>query len=70
LVVTRLPGEAQNLYDRRYGGRGQAENHIKKQQLGLLADRTSCHEFKANQFQVLMSGWAYILIDYVRRSGS
>lgn len=67
-VVTSLPGEAQDLYDRLYCGRGQAENHIKEQQLGLFADRTSCHEFKANQFRVLMSGLAYILIDHVRRT--
>lgn len=70
LVVTRTPGEAQNLYDRLDGGRGQAKNHIKEQQLGRLADRTSCHEFKANQLRVLMGGLAYILIGHVRRTGS
>ena len=67
-VVTSLPGDAQELYDRLYCARGQAENYIKEQQLGLFADRTSCHDFKANQFRVLLSGFAYILIDHLRRT--
>lgn len=67
-VVTNLPGDAQGLYDHLYCARGQAENYIKEQQLGLFADRTSCHDFKANQFRVLLSGFAYILIDHLRRT--
>lgn len=43
--------------------------------LGLFADRTSCHDFVArrkaslsgNQFRVLLSGAAYILMDTLRR---
>lgn len=67
-VVTNLTGEAQDLYDNLYCARGQAENYIKEQQLGLFADRTSCHDFVANQFRVLLSGFAYILIDHLRRT--
>ena|GEM_PF-210377 len=67
-VVTNLTGEAQDLYDTLYCARGQAENYIKEQQLGLFADRTSCHRFLANQFRVLLSGFAYILIDHLRRT--
>jgi hypothetical protein len=67
-VVTSLKGEAQGLYDAIYCARGQAENYIKEQQLGLFADRTSCHDFTANQFRVLLSGFSYILVDHLRRT--
>jgi len=68
-IVTNLPGEPQELYDRVYCQRGEAENRIKEQQLGLFADRTSCHDFVANQFRVLLSAAAYILMDTLRRQG-
>ena len=42
-VVTSLEGEAQALYDQVYCARGEMENRIKEQQLGLFSDRTSCH---------------------------
>ena len=41
-LVTNLPGNSQELYDRLYCPRGEAENGIKAQQLDLFADRTSC----------------------------
>jgi len=66
-VVTNLTGEPQALYDNLYCQRGDAENRIKEQQLGLFADRTSCHDFVANQFRVLLSAAAYILLDTLRR---
>jgi hypothetical protein len=68
-VVTNLEGEPQKLYDDIYCQRGEVENRIKEQQLGLFADRTSCHDFVANQFRVLLSAAAYILIDALRREG-
>ena len=68
-VVTNLAGQPQNLYDELYCQRGEAENRIKEQQLGLFADRTSCHDFVANQFRVLLSAAAYILMDTLRREG-
>jgi hypothetical protein len=76
-IVTNLEGEPQKLYDEVYCQRGQAENRIKEQQLGLFADRTSCHpfdsaqdkDFVANQFRVLLSAAAYILMDTLRRQG-
>jgi hypothetical protein len=67
LVVTNLTGEPQALYDDLYCQRGDAENRIKEQQLGLFADRTSCHDFVANQLRVLLSAAAYILLDTLRR---
>ncbi len=66
-VVTNLAGEPQELYDALYCRRGDAENRIKEQQLGLFADRTSCHDFVANQFRVLLSAAAYLLLDSLRR---
>ena len=42
------------------------ENRIKEQQLDLFADRTSCHDFMTNQFRLLLSGPAYILMEHFR----
>jgi len=68
-IVTSLAGDAQDLYDNLYCQRGDAENRIKEQQLGLFADRTSCHDFLANQFRVLLSAAAYVLMETLRRVG-
>jgi len=68
-IVTSLPGDPQDLYDKLYCRRGDAENRIKEQQLGLFADRTSCHAFLANQFRVLLSAAAYVLLETLRRVG-
>jgi hypothetical protein len=66
-LVTNLAGAPQALYDDLYCPRGEAENRIKEQQLGLFADRTSCHDFGANQFRVLLSAAAYVLLETLRR---
>ena len=66
-VVTNLPGEPQSLYEDVYCARGEMENRIKEQQLMLFADRTSCHRFLANQFRLLLSAAAYVLVEAVRR---
>lgn len=66
-VTTNLGGDPQDLYDRVYCARGEMENRIKEQQLGLFADRTSCTDFQANQFRVLLSAAAYVLLEYIRR---
>ena len=68
-LVTSLPGDPQRLYDDLYCQRGDMENRIKEQQLGLFADRTSCHDFLANQFRVLLSAAAYVLVETLRRVG-
>jgi len=68
-VVTSLPGNPQTLYDDLYCQRGDMENRIKEQQLGLFADRTSCQKFLANQFRVLVSAAAYVLMETLRRVG-
>ena len=68
-VVTNLSETPDVIYDERYTARGDMENRIKEQQLGLFADRTSCHGFLANQFRLLLASAAYLLIDHVRREG-
>jgi hypothetical protein len=68
-VVTSLLGDPEDLYDRVYCARGEMENRIKEQQLGLFSDRTSCHGWWANQFRVLLSASAYVLLETIRRVG-
>ena len=68
-VVTNLPGDPQALYEDVYCHRGEMENRIKEQQLCLFADRTSCHAFGANQFRLLLSSSAYVLMAALRRLG-
>lgn len=68
-VVTSLEGDAQQLYDEVYCARGEMENRIKEQQLGLFSDRTSCHAWWANQLRVLLSAAAYVLMETIRRVG-
>jgi hypothetical protein len=66
-IVTSLDEEdPQLLYDQIYCARGEMENRIKEQQLGLFAGRTSCHQFAANQFRLLLSSFAYTLIQTLR----
>jgi len=67
-VVSNLQGQPQELYDEVYCQRGEMENRLKEQQLGLFADRTSCHDFLANQFRVLLSAAPYVLIEHLRRT--
>lgn len=66
-VVTNLTEPPQQIYDGRYTARGDMENRIKEQQLGLFADRTSCHDFAANQFRLLLASAAYVLVEHLRR---
>lgn len=68
-VVTSLQGDPQSLYEKVYCARGEMENRIKEQQLGLFADRTSCHAWWPNQLRVLLSTLAYVLVDGLRRLG-
>lgn len=57
----------QAFYATMYCMRGEMENRIKEQQLYLFADRTSCEKFDANQFRLLLSSFAYVLLDALRR---
>lgn len=66
-VVTNLSGDGQDLYDNMYCARGDMENRIKEQQLGLFADRTSCQKWWPNQFRLLLSSIAYVILESIRR---
>lgn len=67
-IVTNLSGQPQHLYDKVYCARGNMENRIKEQQLGLFADRTSASHWWANQFRLILSSLAYILLESIRRT--
>lgn len=68
-VITNLEGPPGQLYDEVYVQRGEMENRIKEQQLMLFADRTSCRNFHANQFRLLLTSFAYVLVQSLRRLG-
>lgn len=65
-VVTNLPGDSAYLYEEVYCSRGNAENRIKEQQLGLFAYRASAKEWWTNQFRIILSSLSYILFERIR----
>ena len=68
-VVTSLPAEEidkRALYEDLYCARGDMENRIKEQQLGMFADRTSSHTMRANQLRLWFSSLAYVLVNELR----
>ena len=67
-IVTNLDDDAQILYEDVYCARGDMENRIKEQQLGLFADRTSASAWWANQFRLMLSSIGYVLIENMRRT--
>ena len=71
-VVTSYPIErmaAAPLYEELYCARGDMENRIKEQQLGLFADRTSSATMRANQLRLWLAAMAYALINHLRHLG-
>ena len=68
-IVTNLDmaDDPQGLCDGMYCERGEMENRIKDQQLGLFADRASSSGFHANQFRLLLSALAFVLLEGMRR---
>jgi hypothetical protein len=71
-VVTSFPRtryKAKYLYEKIYCARGEMENRIKEQQLGLFADRTSTHYLWSNQLRLWFSSFAYVLMNDLRRIG-
>lgn len=71
-VVTTLPKSeagARALYEDLYCARGNMENRLKEQQMGLFADRTSAHPLRANQLRLWFSSLAYVLMHELRRIG-
>jgi hypothetical protein len=76
-VVSSLPQTDwpdRDLYEDLYCQRGEMENQIKEQQLGLFADRTSAYKTSAykmrvNQMRLRLASFAYVLIARLRKWG-
>jgi len=65
-LVTNMSGTPQWIYEKVYCARGDIENRIKELQNGMDIGRTSCSSFFANQFRVLLTAAAYVLMQVVR----
>jgi Transposase DDE domain group 1 len=50
--MTRIRFDAQSLYEDEYCARGNMENCIKEQQMGLFSDRASSSSFRANDLRL------------------
>jgi hypothetical protein len=64
-VITNMKQSPQWLYEEVYCQRGEIENRIKELH-DLQIDRTSCNDFWANQFRVLLTAAAYVLMQELR----
>ncbi len=64
-VVTNARCKPEKVYQR-YRGRGDVENRIKELHDGMQIDRTSCSDFKANAFRVLLTTAGYMLFQAMR----
>lgn len=66
-LVTDLKGSSKHLYEKIYSARGDMENRLKEQKRTLFSDRTSCSKWDSNQFRVMMTSAAYVLMHAIRR---
>ena len=64
-VITNMKQSPQWIYEHVYCQRGDIENRIKELHK-LEIDRTSCTSFWANQFRVLLTAAAYVLMQELR----
>jgi hypothetical protein len=64
-VITNLPHTPAHVYAI-YRERGDVENRIKELKAGLALDRLSCSRFLGNQFRLLLTLAAYILVQTLR----
>ena len=64
-VITNMKQTPQWLYEEVYCQRGEIENRIKELH-AMEIDRTSCSRFWANQFRVLLTAAAYVLMQELR----
>jgi len=67
VLTNAVGGSARQLYEEKYCPRAKCENWIKELKNYLNCDRTSCQEFRANQFRLLLHTFAYILLWEIRR---
>jgi hypothetical protein len=64
-VITNMKQSPQWIYEHVYCQRGDIENRLKELH-ELEIDRTSCTSFWANQFRVLLTAAAYVLMQELR----
>jgi hypothetical protein len=64
-VVTNLPLTPAHVYAF-YRQRGDVENRIKELKDGVALDRLSCSRFLGNQFRLLLTAAAYVLMQALR----
>lgn len=67
-IATSLKNAPDTIYNDYYCPRGNMENGIKQLKLDFYSDRNSCQDFLANQFRLLLSSIAYVLLTELRRS--
>jgi hypothetical protein len=65
-VVTNLKQSPQWIYEQVYCPRGDVENRIKELHDGMQIGRTSCSNFLANTFRVVLTAAAYVLMQEMR----
>jgi len=65
-LITNLRQSPRFVYEQIYCARGDIENRIKELHDGLHLGRTSCCRFWANQFRVLLTAAAYVLMQELR----
>ena len=65
-VVTNLKQSPQWIYEQVYCPRGDIENRIKELHDGMQIGRTSCTNFWANTFRVMLTAAAYVLMQEMR----
>jgi hypothetical protein len=67
-MITNLKLLPRNVYEKVYCRRGDVENRIKELKESMAIGRTSCTRFWANQFRVLLTAAAYVLMQELRHS--
>jgi len=65
-VITNQTQSPRWIYEQVYCQRGDVENRIKELHEGVYIGRTSCTDFWANQFRVLLGAAAYVLLQELR----
>ncbi len=65
-VVTNKKRKPKRVYERACCKRGEIENRLKELHHGMEIDRTSCPKFFTNQFRVLLTAAAYVLLQEIR----
>jgi hypothetical protein len=68
-LITNMSQSPQWLYEKVYCQRAEIENRIKELH-SMEIDRTSCSRFWANQFRVLLTAAAYVLMQELRLSAA